>query len=145
MQENQHKLAGLYSEIELLVKDTNPARNPQQAREQADFMDMQNNNFTAALESMKDWVLDTQKKQIQLIFEMAMRNSGKLVKQRNELKLQIELGFQKQNQLDDKLATLEHNFPDFSHQKSELQLVHATRGQTMASALLLPLDITPTL
>ncbi|KAI7939027.1 hypothetical protein MJO28_014606, partial [Puccinia striiformis f. sp. tritici] len=121
MQENQHKLAGLYSEIELLVKDTNPARNPQQAREQADFMDMQNNNFTAALESMKDWVLDTQKKQIQLIFEMAMRNSGKLVKQRNELKLQIELGFQKQNQLDDKLATLEHNFPDFSHQKRSSQ------------------------
>ncbi|POW09228.1 hypothetical protein PSTT_06965 [Puccinia striiformis] len=87
-QENQHKLAGLYSEIELLVKDANPARNPKQAREQANFMDMQNNNFTAALESMKDWVLDTQEKQIQLIFEMAMRNSGELVKQRNELKLQ---------------------------------------------------------
>ncbi|KAI7940308.1 hypothetical protein MJO28_013960 [Puccinia striiformis f. sp. tritici] len=88
-QENQHKLAGLYSEIELLVKDANPARNPKQAREQANFMDMQNNNFTAALESMKDWVLDTQEKQIQLIFEMAMRNSGELVKQRNELKLQL--------------------------------------------------------
>ncbi|KNF05057.1 hypothetical protein PSTG_01687 [Puccinia striiformis f. sp. tritici PST-78] len=74
-----------------LTATANPARNPKQAREQANFMDMQNNNFTAALESMKDWVLDTQEKQIQLIFEMAMRNSGKLVKQRNELKLQIEL------------------------------------------------------
>ncbi|POV94346.1 hypothetical protein PSHT_16274, partial [Puccinia striiformis] len=161
MQENQHKLAGLYSEIELLVKDSksntqsqqeirdeisiihknvsqntklgemmvimpllvtltataNPARNPKQAREQADFMDMQNNNFTAALESMKDWVLDTQKKQIQLIFEMAMRNSGKLVKQRNELKLQAE-------RCEKSLETQQHHFSAaLTAQNQELQPV----------------------
>ncbi|EFP93947.2 uncharacterized protein PGTG_19877 [Puccinia graminis f. sp. tritici CRL 75-36-700-3] len=123
--QNQDKLAGQASQITFLFRGGQSVANRQdeveaypksiiiQTKKCNELGKTQHHNLTAAVESLKQWVVSALKKEIKPISEQAKRNSSAIKEQRDKLDLlnnvkpQLDLISEAQRKVFEKLATIE--------------------------------------
>ncbi|POW05271.1 hypothetical protein PSHT_10866 [Puccinia striiformis] len=75
----------------------------------SDVQETQNHNWSAAVESLKQWVVSSQKTELQRTFEQAKQNSSEIQDQRQELNALKDVKQQDQQRLSERLASMENN------------------------------------